>query len=100
MGFPTPKNVKKLRGFLGLVNFYLKFSSKHAEETVPLLNLIEKEIPWKWDENMQKSFNRVKQLFCETTTLYFPDPRKAYCLETDASNYALGAILYQKNDEQ
>ena len=48
---------------------------------------------------MQRSFNRVKQLFCETITLYFPDPRKSYYLETDASNYALGAILYKKNEE-
>ena len=33
-------------------------------------------------------------------TLYFPDPKKPYYLETDASNYTLGAILYQKNDKQ
>ena len=61
--FPTPKNVKELRGFLGLVKFYSKFSSKHAEETVPLLHLIKKGVPWKWDENMQGYFNTVKQLF-------------------------------------
>ena len=100
MDFPAPKNVKQLRGFLGLVNFYSKFSSRHAAETVPLLNLIKKGVPWKWDENMQRSFNRVKQLFCETITLYFPDPRKSHYLETDASNYALGAILYQKNQDR
>ena len=32
--------------------------------------------------------------------MHFPDPKKAYYLETDASHYALGAILYQKNDQQ
>ena len=42
MEFPTPRNTKQLRGFLGLVNFYSKFSSKHAAETVPLLQLIKK----------------------------------------------------------
>lgn len=31
--------------------------------------------------------------------LYFPDPRKLYYLETDASNYALSAILYQLDDK-
>ena len=45
MEFPPPKNVKQLRGFLGLINFYSKFSSKHAEETKPLLNLIKKKYP-------------------------------------------------------
>ena len=100
MEFPAPRNIKHLREFLGLVNFYSKFSSKHAAETVPLLHLIKKGVPWKWDEGMQKSFDRVKQLFSETITLYFPDPSRTYYLETDASNYALGAILYQKNDKQ
>lgn len=32
--------------------------------------------------------------------LYFPNPRRSYYLETDASNYALGAVLYQLNDKQ
>ena len=100
MEFSTPRNTKQLRGFLGLVNFYSKFSSKHAAETVPLLQLIKKEITWKWDEEKQRSFDRVKQLFCEAVILYFPDPKKEYYLETDASNYALGAVLYQKNDRQ
>ena len=76
MEFPTPRNTKKLRGFLGLVNFYFKFSSKHAAETVTLLQLIKKEITWKWDEEKQRSFDRVKQLFCEAVILYFPDPKK------------------------
>ena len=98
--FPEPRNVKQLRGSLGLVNFYSKFSSKHAEETVPLLHQIKKATPWKWDEDMQSCFKRVKQHFSNTVTLYFPDPKKPYYLETDASNYALGAILYQKNDKQ
>ena len=45
-------------------------------------------------------FERVNQLFNSTITLYFPDLKKLYYLETDASNYALGAGLYQKNDRQ
>ena len=49
---------------------------------------------------MKKCFNRVKQLFGKSITLYFLDPNKTYYLEMDASNYALGAILYQKNNKQ
>ena len=78
MEFPIPKNTKQLRGFLGLVNFYSKFSSKHAAETVPLLQLIKKGTTWKWDEEKQRSFDRIKQLFCESVILYFPDPKKEY----------------------
>ena len=49
---------------------------------------------------MQRNFDRVKQLFCESTILHFPDPKRAYYLETDASYYALDAILYQINDQK
>lgn len=39
---PFPKNVKELTGFLGLINFYSKFSDKHAAETLPLLKLLKR----------------------------------------------------------
>ena len=84
--FPPPKNIKKLRGFLGLVNFYSKFSSRHASETIPLLKLIKKGVQWKWDDEMQSCFERIKDLFSKTIILYYPDPKKPYYLETDASN--------------
>lgn len=55
--FPTTNNVEQLRGFLGLIHFYSKFSDKHAGETVPLLKLINKGVTWKWDQEAQKSFS-------------------------------------------
>ena len=69
-------------------------------QTVPLLQLIKKGTTLKWDEEKQRIFDRIKQLFCESAILYFPAPKKEYYLETDASNYALGAVLYKKNDKQ
>ena len=49
---------------------------------------------------MQNCFDRIKDLFSKSIILYYPDPKKPYYLETDAGNYALGAILYQKNEKQ
>ena len=60
MEFAIPKNKKQLRGFLGFLNFYSKFSSKHAAETIPLLQLIKKGTTWKWDEEKQRSFGKLK----------------------------------------
>lgn len=84
---------------MGLIHFYSKFSEKHAEETVPLLKLIRKGTPWNWNEEAKESFERIKNLFETSIMLYFPDPKKGYYLETDASNYALGAVLYQLKDK-
>ena len=49
---------------------------------------------------MQNGFEKIKDLFSDSNILYYPDPKKPYYLETDASNYALGAVLYQKNEKQ
>ena len=86
--FPPPRITKKLRGFLGLVNFYSKFSSRRASETILLLKLIKKGVRWKWDDEMQGSFKRIKDLFSDTIILYYPDPKNPYYLETDV----LGAL--------
>ena len=42
--FPKPKNQKQLRGFLGLVNFYARFTDQLSKEFQPLLELLHKSI--------------------------------------------------------
>lgn len=98
--FPTPRNIKQFRAFLGLINFYSKFNQQHAKKTVPLLALIKKRVKLKWNAEKQKSFKQMKDLFCPSSLLYFPNPKEKFYLETDASDYALGAILYQKNENE
>lgn len=61
--FPAPRNIKQLKGFLGLVNFYTRFSEKHAEAIVPLLYLLKKGNKWQWTEKEQKYFKNIKDLF-------------------------------------
>ena len=97
--FPPSKNIKQLRGFLELVNFYSKFSSRHSE-TIPLLKVMKKGVQWKWEDEMQSNFQRIEDLFSDSIILYYPEPKKQYYLETDTSDYALGAVLYQKNEKQ
>lgn len=96
--FPTPKNVKQLKGFLGLTNYYSKFTKYYSDTTYPLLALIRKGSKWEWTEEMTAQFNKVKELFCEAMIINHPDPKKRYYLECDASNYAIGAVLYQYSE--
>ncbi|XP_023288921.1 uncharacterized protein LOC111674083 [Orussus abietinus] len=96
---PSPKNVQQLRGFLGLINFYTKFNPTHAKVITPLLQLVKKGQRWKWDEDKQLAFEKAKDSFCKEVTLQFPKKDRPFYLQTDASDYALGAVLYQLNDE-
>ena len=57
MEFPRPKNPKQLKGFLGLTNFYNKFTSKYAEKTKPLLQLLKKGTKFKWTAELENNFN-------------------------------------------
>lgn len=97
--FPAPKNIKQLRGFLGLINYYTKFTKEHSEATIPLLELTRKNQPWRWNETEVKAFQNVKSKFIDSVVLSYPDHKKPFFLQTDASDYALGAVLFQKNLE-
>ena len=70
--FPAPRNVKQLKGFLGLINFCSKFTNELAHETVPLFNMTKKEIKWSWGDEIREVFKRVKELFCLEAILYHP----------------------------
>ena len=91
--FPKPKNPKQLQGFLGLTNFYNKFTSRYAEATQPLLQLLKKEVDW--TRELDEQFEEVKQLFVNTVKLKHPNHNKRFYLQTDASKYALEGQLYQ-----
>lgn len=98
--FPRPKNQKQLKGFLGLTNFYNKFSSRYAGITQPLTQLLKKNVKFIWTKEVDECFNEVKRLFINTVMLRHPDPHKRFYLQTDASKYALGGQLYQLDDQQ
>ena len=54
MKFPTPRNQKQLKGFLGLTNFYNRFTDKYAETTRPLLELLKKGHKFPWTPELNK----------------------------------------------
>lgn len=93
--FPTPKNIKQLKGFLGILGFYRKFTTELATVTEPLFALLKKGIKWRWDAITEAAFQAAKQLFVVSCTLYHPVLGVEFVLTTDASSYALGAKLSQ-----
>ncbi|KAF8643202.1 hypothetical protein AX16_009165, partial [Volvariella volvacea WC 439] len=51
--------------------------------------------PWNWTPEYQQAFNILKETLANASDLFLPQDHGKWCLEMNASDYALGAILYQ-----
>lgn len=99
LDFPAPTDVKSVRSFLGLVNQYARFSSRIAEVSKPIRDLLQKDVVWTWEDAQKEAFRRMKLLFEEPPVLANYDVRRETIVSTDASNYGLGATLSQVQED-
>jgi hypothetical protein len=60
-----------------------------------LFDLSKKDTPYIWNSNQESAFRSLIQSFTASSVLSLPDPTLSYCLLTNASDFALGAILEQ-----
>ena len=95
-----PTDVKRLRSFLGLVNYYRDFLPNMAETAVPLYRLTQKGVQWKWNQECENSYQALsKALTNNPITLAYPDWKRHYYVEVDASGSAVGGVLAQRDNE-
>jgi len=88
--------VKEVQSFIGLYNYYRIFIKDFAKIALPIHKLTKKNVPFNWGSEQQKAFEKLKELFTSTPILINPDSDKFFIVETDESNYAVGAILSQE----
>jgi len=93
LSWPQPKNVKDVRKFLGLANYYRKFIKDFARAARPMNMFMRKDEKWRWKEAQQKAFDELKRVFTTKLVLAAPDLDKEFRVEADASNYATGGVL-------
>ena len=94
--WPTPKNLKEVQSFLGFGNFYRRFIQDFATLAQPLNDLTKKNTPFEWTNACHNAFTLLKRSFTTSPVLIYPDHRYPFRLETDASDFILGAILSQE----
>lgn len=98
--YPEPTTIKELRSFLGMMGYYRRFVKDFAKIAKPLTNLLRGEgchsnKKVKFDENQKRCFMRMKSLLSSSDILIYPDYSKPFTLTTDASDFAIGAVLSQ-----
>jgi len=100
LSWPEPKNVKDIRKFLGLANYYRRFIKDFAQVTRPMNMLTRKDVKWQWRSEQQKTFDELKQVFTTRLVLAAPDLDKEFRVETDASYYATRGLLSMKCSDE
>jgi len=100
LGWPVPKTVKDVRKFLGLANYYRRFIKDFARVARPMNVLTRKDEKWRWKDEQQKAFDKLKKVFTSKPVLAAPDLDKEFRVEADASNYATGGVLSMKCSDE
>ena len=95
---PEPHKVKDIQSFLGFAIFYHCFISDYSDIMIPFTWLTCKGILWNFTYATRKSFQTLKSAFISTPVLTHWIPNKPIIIDTDASDYALGAILSIQTD--
>ena len=115
---PEPQNQEELRAYLGLLGYYRQFIPRLTDHIAPLNDLLKAEYTskpagggkqrrrsknprkrappdpkFKWGAKERQVFRASKELLQKGTLLVHYDPNKPLLLQTDASQYGLGAVI-------
>ena len=91
-----PMSGKELRSFLGLCSYYRRFIKDFATVVKPLHKLTGKDSKFVWTKECQESFDTLKERLTKSPILAYPDFKQPFILDTDASEYDIGAVLSKK----
>ena len=103
--WPQPKSFHDIQVFLSFCNFYRRFIEGYAKIARPLHELLKRSVKGRKPGSVDLSglelaaFERLKQAFQEAPLLRHFDPKLPIRVETDASRFAMAAILSQRDVE-
>jgi len=86
----------KWKAFLRLTNFYRQFI-KNFNYMVKSLNELKEKKNWKWEEEYQRSFDKLKDKITSQPVLALPKKSK-FQVEIDVSEHAIGGVLFQEQE--
>jgi hypothetical protein len=96
----APTSLKECQSFVGFANFYRRFINNFSAIVRPLTSSLKVEKKeWKWTPSMKEAFTQLKVAFTTAPILAHHDPARQCIVETDASDFAIGAVVSQKQDD-
>jgi len=95
LSWQRPNSLMEVQSFLGFANFYRRFIQDYSQVARPLTELTKKEVgkEWTWNPEAEMAFKELKQRFTTVPVLAHFDASKPVIIKTDASDFAIGAVL-------
>nr|GEU42919.1 reverse transcriptase domain-containing protein [Tanacetum cinerariifolium] len=96
---PYPTTVKGIRSFLGHVGFYRRFIQDFSKIARPMTRLLKKDTPFFFSKECVEAFQTLKRKLTKASILIAPDWDLPFELICDASDFAIGVVLGQRQEK-
>ena len=116
---PKPETPKQMKGFSGVVDWYLIYIRKVSNIATPLMTSLQgkyERVPGvdgrkgrcrgprernciQWTPEMESAFVQLKEALSAECELYIPSPDGEYCIHVESCDHGVGAVLEQRNPE-
>jgi hypothetical protein len=96
--WPIPTKCKDIEEFRGLAGYYRQYIKRFSDKSKALNECLRKN-EFKWTPEEAKAFEQIKESYRENPILIIHDPEKETWLHADASDYAIGVEISQKDKE-
>jgi hypothetical protein len=97
LALPPPTNLTQLQSLQGKANFLRRFICNYAEITKGFMRLLQKNVPFIWDDTAQRSFDALKHALTHAPLLHPPEYTKDYILYLAASTSTIAMVLVQED---
>jgi len=91
------KNIKEIRKVLGVLGYQCPFIPNFISFAHPLTNLLKKDTPFEWTPECRAFLDMLIDIITSSPVLVAPNQEQQFELEVDASQFAIGAILWQRD---
>jgi len=101
--FQMPTCQKEMHSFLDAALFFKSFVPNYSGIAAELNKMTHKDFNWKresWTYDYKGDFNKMKLALSESVTKLFPKYNMDWVLRVDASDNAVGAVLYQERPDE
>ena len=93
--YPKPTNADEAKRFIAFVNYYRRFIPNFTHHAIHITRLTRKNAPFDWTKECENAFHYLKRSLLSPKILKYPLFDRQFCITTDASKIACGAVLSQ-----